>query len=122
MMAIEVVIETAIDMVIGIPEVKTGILAEAIAERCPAQRHGVLIAPLGHPLSVFPKLETPSARVPDIQEVPASAQGPVAALALEVPVWILMIGQLSTRAVCLGSTKFLCLCWKLKKVNLLEMT
>ena len=59
----------------------------------------MLIAPLGHPLSVLPKLGTPSAGVPDIQEVPASAQGPVAALVLEVPAWILMIGQLSTRTV-----------------------
>ena len=46
-------IETAIDMAIGIPEVETGNLAKAIAKRCPALRHGVLIAPLGHPLSVF---------------------------------------------------------------------
>ena len=61
MMAIEVAIETAIDMAIGIPEVETGNLAKAIAERCPAQRHGVLTAPLGHPLSVLPKFGTPSA-------------------------------------------------------------
>ena len=96
MMAIEVAIETAIDMVIGIPEVETGILAKAIAERRPTQRHGVLIAPFGHSLSVLPKLGTP---FPDVQEVPASAQHPVAVLALEVPAWILMIGQLSTRTV-----------------------
>ena len=89
MMAIEIAIETAIDMVIGIPEVETGNLAEAIAERCPAQRHGVLISPLGQPLSALPKLRTPSAGVPDIQQVPASAQGPVAALALEVPAPVL---------------------------------
>ena len=96
MMTIEVAIETAIDMVIGIPEVETGNLAKAIAERCSAQRHKVLTAPLGHLLSVLPKLETP---FPDDQEVPASAQGPVATLALEVPAWILMIGQLSTHTV-----------------------
>ena len=43
-------------MAIGIPEVETGNLAKAIAERCQALRHGVLIAPLGHPLSILPKL------------------------------------------------------------------
>ena len=36
MMAIEVVIETVIDMATSIPGVETGILAKAIAERCPA--------------------------------------------------------------------------------------
>ena len=99
MMAIEIAIETVIDMAIGIPEVKTGNLAKAMAERCPAQRHGALTAPLGHPLLVLPKLGTPLAGIPDVQEVPASAQGPVAALALEVPSWTLMIGQLSTHTV-----------------------
>ena len=99
MMAIKVAIEIAIDMAIGIPEVETGILAKTIAERCPAQRHGVLTAPLGHPLSVLPKLGTPSAGVPDVQEVPASAQGPVAALTLQVPASILINGQLGTRTV-----------------------
>ena len=81
MMAIEVTIETAIDMAIGMPEVEIGNLTKEIAKRCPAQRHGVLIVSLGHPLSVLPKLGTPLAGVPGV-EVPASAQGPVAALAL----------------------------------------
>ena len=66
MMAIEIAIETVIDMAIGIPEVETGILTKAIAERCLAQRHGLLAAPLGHPLSVLPRLGTPSAGVPDV--------------------------------------------------------
>ena len=66
-MEVEVAIETAIDMAIGIPEVETGILAKVIAKRCPAQRHRVLIAPLERPLSVLPKLGTPSAGVPDVQ-------------------------------------------------------
>ena len=93
MMAIEIAIETAIDMAIGILKIETGNLAKAIAERYPAQRHRVLTAPLGHPLSVLRTLETP---FPDVQEVPASAQGPVAALTLAL---ILMIGQLSTHTV-----------------------
>ena len=91
--------ETAIvtaTIVIPEAEVETGNLAKAIAERCPAQRHRVLTVPLGHPLSVLPKLGTPFL---DVQEVPASAQGPVTALALEVPALILMIGQLSTHTV-----------------------
>ena len=53
MMTIEIAIETAIDMAIGVPEAETWNLAKAIAKRCPVQRHEVLIAPLGHPLSVF---------------------------------------------------------------------
>ena len=85
MMATEVAIETAIDMAIGIPEVATGILAKAIAKRCPAQRHGVLTAPWDTLCQFCPSSGLPSAGVPDVQEVPALAQGPVAALALEVP-------------------------------------
>ena len=85
MMATEVSTETAIDMTIDIPDVETGILAKPIAKRWPAQKHGVLTAPLGHPLSVLPRFGTPSAGVPDVGEVPASAQEPVAALTLEVP-------------------------------------
>ena len=38
---------SAIIMVIGIPEAERDILAEAVSERCQAQRHGALIAPLG---------------------------------------------------------------------------
>ena len=67
MMRIEIEIETAIDMAIGVPEAKIGNLAKAIAERCPAQRHGVLIAPLGHPLSDLTKFGAPSAGVSDVQ-------------------------------------------------------
>ena len=52
-MEIEIATDSAIIMAIGIPEVERGNLAEAVAERCQAQRHGVLIAPLGHPLSVL---------------------------------------------------------------------
>ena len=56
-----------IHTVIGVPEAEAGNLAEAIAKRYPVQRHGVLIAPLGHPLSVLTKLGTPSVGVPDDQ-------------------------------------------------------
>ena len=55
MMEVEIAADSAIIRAIDIPEVERENLAEAIAERCPAQRHGVLTAPLGHPLSVFPK-------------------------------------------------------------------
>ena len=63
----EIVIELAIIMAIGIPEAEIGNLAEAIAGRCPAQKRGVSIAPLGHPLSHLSELGTPSVGVPDVQ-------------------------------------------------------
>ena len=66
-MEIEIVTDSAIIMAIGIPEAERDNLAEAAAERCQAQRHGALIAPLGHPLSVLTKLGTPSVGVPDAQ-------------------------------------------------------
>ena len=67
MMEVEIATDSATIMVIGIPEAETENLAKAVAERCPAQRHGALIAPLGHPLSVLTKLGTPSVGVPDAQ-------------------------------------------------------
>ena len=65
-MEIEIATDSATIMAIGIPEAEAENLAEAIVERCPAQRHGALIAPLGHPLSVLTKLGTPSVGVPDV--------------------------------------------------------
>ena len=65
MMEVEIAKDSVIIMVIFIPGAGTENLAEAVAERCPAQRHGALIAPLGHPLSVLTKLGTPSVGVPD---------------------------------------------------------
>ena len=74
-------------------------------DRHPAQIRGVLIAPLGHPLSVLIKLGIPSAGVvpgdleapalvPDNPEVPADAplstQDPTTVLVSEVPAWTLM--------------------------------
>ena len=67
MMEVEIAIDSATIMPIGIPEVETENLAEAVAGRCPAQKHRVLIALLGHPLSVLTKLVTPSVGVPDVQ-------------------------------------------------------
>ena len=67
MMIIEIAIETVIDMAIGVPEADIENLAKASAGRCPAQRRGVLIAPLGHPLSVLAKLGTSLAGVPNVQ-------------------------------------------------------
>ena len=67
MMEGEIAIDSATVMAIGIPEAETENLAEAVAGRCPAQKRGVLIAPLGHPLSVLTKLVTPSVGVPDVQ-------------------------------------------------------
>ena len=66
-MEIEIATDSAIIMAIGIPEAERENLTEAVAERCQAQRHGALIAPLGHPLSVLTKLGTPSVGVPDAQ-------------------------------------------------------
>ena len=51
-MEIEIATDFATIIAICIPEAETENFAEAVAERCPAQRHGALIAPLGHPLSV----------------------------------------------------------------------
>ena len=114
MMTIEIAIETAIDMAIGVPEVETGNLAKAIAKRCPTvQRHGLLIALLGHPLSVLTKLETPIAEVPGNLEVPAlvlddpevpadapaSAQDPATVFFPEVPAWTLVKLQPCTHTV-----------------------
>ena len=65
--AIEIAIETTIHTAIGVPEPGTGNLAKATTERYPVQRHGVLIASLGHPLSVSTKLGTPSVGVQDAQ-------------------------------------------------------
>ena len=64
MMEVDIAKDSAIIMAIGIPAEN---LAKAVDERCPAQRHGALIAPLGHPLSVLTKLGTPSVGVPDVQ-------------------------------------------------------
>ena len=83
MMEVEIVTDSAIIMEIGIPEAGTENLAKAVTERCPAQRHGALIAPLGHSLSVLTKLGTP-------------AQGPAVALDLQVPAFIQTTGQLNT--------------------------
>ena len=66
-MEIEIETDSVIIMAIGIPEAEREKLAKAVAERCPAQRHGALTAPLGHPLSVLTKLRTPSVGVPDAQ-------------------------------------------------------
>ena len=66
-MEIEIVTDSAIIMAVRIPEAERENLAEAMAESCQAQRHGALIAPLGHPLSVLTKLGTPSVGVPDAQ-------------------------------------------------------
>ena len=102
-----------IHTVIGVPEAEAGNLAEAIAKRYPVQRHGVLIAPLGHPLSVLTKLGTPSVGVPDNVEVPAlvpndpenpadapaSTQDPATVLFPEVPAWTLVKFQPCTHTV-----------------------
>ena len=68
-MEVEIAIDSATIMAIGILEVERENLVEveAVAERCPAQRHEVLIAPLGHPLLVLTKLRTPPIGVPDAQ-------------------------------------------------------
>ena len=65
MMEVEIAKNSAIIMAIGIPGAETENLAKAVAESCHAQRHGALIAPLGHPLSALSKLGTPSVGVPD---------------------------------------------------------
>ena len=62
-MEIEIATGSAMIMAIGITGAGTENLAEAVAERCQAQRHGALIAPLGHPLSDLSKLGTPSVSV-----------------------------------------------------------
>ena len=67
MMEVEIAIDSVTIMAIDIPEAETENLAEAVAGRCPAQKRGVLIAPLGHSLSVLTKLVTPSVGVPDVQ-------------------------------------------------------
>ena len=67
MMEVEIAIDSVTIMAIGIPEAETENLAKAAAGRCPAQKRGVLIAPLGHPLPVFTKPVTPSVGVPDVQ-------------------------------------------------------
>ena len=67
MMVVEIAKDSAIIIAIGILEAETENLAKAVAGRCPAQKRGVLIAPLGHPLSVLTKLVTPSVGVPDVQ-------------------------------------------------------
>ena len=67
MMEVEIATDSVTIMAIGIPEAEIENLAEAVAEMCPAQRYGALIAPLGHPLSVLTKLGTPSVGVPDAQ-------------------------------------------------------
>ena len=65
---IEIATDSATIMAIDIPpEVERENIAVAVAESCPAQSHGVLITPLGHPLSVLTKPGTPSAGVPDAQ-------------------------------------------------------
>ena len=66
-MEIEITTDPAIIMAIDIPEAERENLDEAVAERCPTQRHIALIAPFGHPLSVLTKLGTPSVGVPDAQ-------------------------------------------------------
>ena len=67
MMEVEIATDSATIMAIGIPEAERENLAKAVAERCPAQRHGVLIAPLRHPLSDLTKFGAPSAGVSDVQ-------------------------------------------------------
>ena len=67
MMEVEIAKGSAIIMAIGIPRARTENLAKAVAERCQAQRHGALIAPLGHPMSDLTKLGTPSVGVPDVR-------------------------------------------------------
>ena len=81
--ATEAAIETAIETAILISGADTENLAKVIVVRYPVQRHGVLIAPLGHPSLLLTKLGTPSvgvpgniegpALVPDDPEVPADA-------------------------------------------------
>ena len=67
MLGVEIAIGSATIMAIGIPEAETEKVAKAVARRCPAQKHGVSIAPLEHPLSVLTKLGAPSVGVPDAQ-------------------------------------------------------
>ena len=67
MMEVEIATDSTTIMAIGIPEAGTENLAKAVAERCPAQRHGALIAPLGQPLSALTKTGTPSVEIPDVR-------------------------------------------------------
>ena len=101
----------------------TRILAGAIAERSQATRQGAIPVPSVPLSSALNMLGIPSVDIPDGPEVPASApgdpeapasfpetlasaQGPHAILALEVPAWIPtnQLGHRSTRTIrhCVG--------------------
>ena len=57
-METEIATDSSMIVAIGIPGSETENLAKAVAGKCSAQKRGVLIAPLGHPLSVLIKLQT----------------------------------------------------------------
>ena len=67
MMEVEITKDSVMIMAICIPGAGAENLAKAVAKRCQAQRHGALIAPLGHPMSDLTKLGTPLVGVPKVR-------------------------------------------------------